>query len=137
MKLHLKITMPDGITRSFEHAGSVVRVGRDPESELSFQGEDGHAVSWNHARIELSADLRRAHERQWQGADHIKSPGPGERDEWAGIDDDQSICNLSRARAAVKDRRPKWPPKSLDRCRRPCCASCLTMLRRRVTFRTD
>jgi len=56
---------------------------------------------------------------------------------WAGIDDDQSICNLSRARGAVKDRRPKWPADSLDRCRRPFCGSCLTMLRRRVTFRID
>src|SRR5205809_1140259 len=55
MKLHLKITTPGGTTRSFEHAGTVMRVGRDPEGELTLLGEEGHAVSWNHARVELSS----------------------------------------------------------------------------------
>src|SRR5712692_526108 len=56
MKLQLKIMGPDGPTRSFEHAGPVVRVGREPGIELSLQGDDGRSVSWNHARIELAAD---------------------------------------------------------------------------------
>jgi pSer/pThr/pTyr-binding forkhead associated (FHA) protein len=55
MKLYLKIASPNGHVRSFDHAGSILRVGRDPSCELSLQGEEGHVVSWNHAQIELSA----------------------------------------------------------------------------------
>src|SRR5216684_150960 len=55
MKLQLNITTPDGATRSFEHVGSVVRIGREPGIELSLPGDDGRSVSWNHARIELAA----------------------------------------------------------------------------------
>jgi pSer/pThr/pTyr-binding forkhead associated (FHA) protein len=54
MKLQLKITLPDGGTRPFEHSGAVVRIGRDPASELSFDGDAGRAVSWQHARIDLT-----------------------------------------------------------------------------------
>jgi hypothetical protein len=56
MKLRLKITTPEGVSRTFEHSGPILRIGRDPECELSLEGADGHAVSWNHARIELGRD---------------------------------------------------------------------------------
>src|SRR5437667_11812718 len=56
MKLQLKVTTPEGATRSFEHVGPVVRIGREPGVELSLQGDDGRSVSWNHARSDLAAD---------------------------------------------------------------------------------
>ncbi len=56
MKLRLKITTPEGGSRTFEHSGPILRIGRDPECELSLQGAEGHAVSWNHARIELGRE---------------------------------------------------------------------------------
>jgi hypothetical protein len=56
MKLRLKITTPDGGSRAFDHSGSILRIGRDPECELSLESAEGHAVSWNHARIELGRD---------------------------------------------------------------------------------
>jgi hypothetical protein len=56
MRIRLHITTPGGATRSFEHAGPVVRIGRDPAGELALQGNDGKSASWNHARIDLSPD---------------------------------------------------------------------------------
>src|SRR4051812_10654170 len=55
MKLRLNIAAPGGTFRSFEHAGPVVRIGRDPAAELPLQGAEGRPVSWTPARIELSA----------------------------------------------------------------------------------
>lgn len=54
MKLRLSITAASGASTSFEHAGSVVRIGRDPTCELSLQGALGDAVSRQHARIDLT-----------------------------------------------------------------------------------
>ncbi len=54
MLLRLQITTPDGATRTFEHSSPVVRIGRDPASELALEGDNGRSVSWNHARIDLS-----------------------------------------------------------------------------------
>jgi hypothetical protein len=55
MKLRLQITTPAGTT-AFEHAGPVIRVGRDPACELALEGEAGSSVSRQHARIELAAE---------------------------------------------------------------------------------
>ena len=54
MKLRLQITAPAGPGFAFEHHGPVLRIGRDPSSELALQGEAGQTVSWNHAKIELT-----------------------------------------------------------------------------------
>src|SRR5579884_1087273 len=54
MKLRLSITATAGVSKSFEHAGPVIRIGRDPGCELSLQGELGDAVSRQHARIDLT-----------------------------------------------------------------------------------
>jgi pSer/pThr/pTyr-binding forkhead associated (FHA) protein len=53
MKLRLQITTAPDHSATFEHAGPVIRIGRDPACELSLQGEAGDAVSRRHARIEL------------------------------------------------------------------------------------
>jgi hypothetical protein len=55
MKLRLSIAVAPGSSLLFEHAGPVIRIGRDPDCELSLQGEASTAVSRRHARIELSA----------------------------------------------------------------------------------
>jgi hypothetical protein len=55
MYIRLSITTPGGAARPFEHPGPAVRIGRDPAGELVLEGEDGKAVSWNHARIDLAA----------------------------------------------------------------------------------
>jgi hypothetical protein len=53
MKIRLSINAASGSPATFEHSGPVIRVGRDPECELSLQGENASAVSRQHARIEL------------------------------------------------------------------------------------
>jgi pSer/pThr/pTyr-binding forkhead associated (FHA) protein len=55
MKIRLLIAAGSGATTTFEHAGPVVRIGRDPGCDLSLQGEASTAVSRQHARIELRA----------------------------------------------------------------------------------
>jgi hypothetical protein len=55
MKLLLQVTAA-GAGFSFEHRGPVVRIGRDPEVELSFSGDSSQGVSWHHARIDLAPD---------------------------------------------------------------------------------
>jgi FHA domain len=55
MNLRLSITAVSGASKSFEHAGPVVCIGRDAGCELSLQGALGDAVSRQHARIELGA----------------------------------------------------------------------------------
>lgn len=54
MKLRLHVSSLPASKAEVDFACSVVRVGRNPESELSLQGTGTQAVSWNHARIELS-----------------------------------------------------------------------------------
>src|SRR5262245_57678746 len=54
MKIRLKMTTPAGDTALFEHAGPVVRIGRDPSCELVLEGDAGTAASRQHACIELS-----------------------------------------------------------------------------------
>ena len=54
MKLRLQIATGDNGSTTLEHAGPLVRIGRDPECELSLQGETGRAVSRIHAQIELT-----------------------------------------------------------------------------------
>jgi hypothetical protein len=54
MRLRLRITDPKGSTFDFEHKGSNVRIGRDPEGELVLRGEASQTVSWNHARVDLT-----------------------------------------------------------------------------------
>src|SRR5262249_39057042 len=53
MKLRLQ---PLGSPSAFEHRGPAVVIGRDPGCELALCGEDERhrAVSWQHARIELT-----------------------------------------------------------------------------------
>lgn len=53
MKLRLSITTASGASKSFEHAGPIIRIGRDPGCELSLQGALGDAVSRQHACIDL------------------------------------------------------------------------------------
>src|SRR6516164_7271877 len=55
MKIRLSIDAGSGSPAPFEHPGPVIRVGRDPECELSLQGDTASAVSRQHARIELSS----------------------------------------------------------------------------------
>jgi pSer/pThr/pTyr-binding forkhead associated (FHA) protein len=54
MTIRLSIDTGTGRPTPFAHAGSVVRIGRDPECELSLQGDASSAVSRQHARIELT-----------------------------------------------------------------------------------
>lgn len=55
MKLRLEIITQDGTSQRFEHDGPRIRLGRDPEAELALAGNAAHAVSWQHAEIELEA----------------------------------------------------------------------------------
>lgn len=55
MKLRLRIAPSSGDPYVFEHEGTAVCIGRDPKCELQLTGEVNKAVSWRHARIELSA----------------------------------------------------------------------------------
>ena len=54
MKLRLQPLGSAASSPPFEHGGPVVRLGRDPGCELALGGEDNRAVSWQHARIELT-----------------------------------------------------------------------------------
>jgi WD40 repeat protein len=54
MNLRLQIATRSGYSASFNCPGPAIRIGRDPEGELSLKGETGHAASWNHARIDLA-----------------------------------------------------------------------------------
>ncbi|HTU21742.1 MAG TPA: trypsin-like peptidase domain-containing protein [Gemmataceae bacterium] len=56
MKVSFHLRGPAGLPPSFEHGGPLIRIGRDPQLELSFSGSAAELVSWRHARIELSAD---------------------------------------------------------------------------------
>ncbi len=55
MKLRLSIAAAPGGSRTFEHTGPVIHIGRDADCELSLQGPFGDAVSRRHARIDLTA----------------------------------------------------------------------------------
>src|SRR5689334_21542997 len=55
MKVRLQITTAPGSSFPFEHQGSALRIGRDPDAELPLTGEAGQSVSWQHARIEAAA----------------------------------------------------------------------------------
>src|SRR5262245_35265602 len=54
MRIRLDVSIPSQAQYRFEHQGAAVRIGRDPEGELVFQGEACQCVSWNHACIELT-----------------------------------------------------------------------------------
>jgi hypothetical protein len=54
MKARLQVTPGPGASFVFEHSGSTLRIGRDPDGELALQGEAGQLVSWSHARIDLT-----------------------------------------------------------------------------------
>ena len=56
MKLRLSIVVSPGNAVTFEHAGPVIRIGRDPDCELCLQGEASTGVSRQHARIELTSE---------------------------------------------------------------------------------
>jgi pSer/pThr/pTyr-binding forkhead associated (FHA) protein len=55
MKICLLIATGSGAQTTFEHGGPVVRIGRDPDCELSIPGDAGAKVSRQHARIDLAA----------------------------------------------------------------------------------
>jgi hypothetical protein len=55
MKIRLSIAAGSGAPTTFEHAGPVIRIGRDPDCELALRGEAADRASRQHARIELSA----------------------------------------------------------------------------------
>src|SRR5271165_2167024 len=55
MNIRLAIAAGSGRPTPFEHAGPVIRIGRDPDCDLSLQGEAADKVSRQHARIDLSA----------------------------------------------------------------------------------
>jgi serine/threonine-protein kinase len=55
MKLRLQTLGSPSPSAAFETRGPVVHLGRDPGCEMAFADSDGNrAVSWKHARIELS-----------------------------------------------------------------------------------
>jgi hypothetical protein len=54
MKLRMQISTRSGAPTSFEHAGPVVRIGRDSACELALGGGAADRVSRRHARIDLS-----------------------------------------------------------------------------------
>jgi S1-C subfamily serine protease len=56
MKLRLQVRQSANKAFTWEHTAPMARVGRDPECELSLQGEGSQSVSWNHARLELTPD---------------------------------------------------------------------------------
>lgn len=51
MMLRLQVRPPAGQPFDFQHAGPVIRVGRDPAVELSVSDDN---VSWHHAAVELA-----------------------------------------------------------------------------------
>jgi pSer/pThr/pTyr-binding forkhead associated (FHA) protein len=56
MRLRLKVAPPTGQASTFEHAGPVIRIGRDSGCELELRGEASQSVSREHARIDLRAE---------------------------------------------------------------------------------
>ena len=56
MKIRLQISLAPDTAMPFEHIGPVVRIGRNPDGELPIHGEASKSVSWDHARIDLSAE---------------------------------------------------------------------------------
>lgn len=54
MFVRLEITAPGQPRRDQRVSGPTIVVGRDPSSQLSFDGKTHDAVSWRHARIELA-----------------------------------------------------------------------------------
>ena len=56
MKIRLSISTGPNQTTTFEHAGPIIRIGKDPEFELSLNGEAARSVSFHHARIEFVDD---------------------------------------------------------------------------------
>ena len=56
MKIELEISAGPGKGQLFEHSGPFIHIGRAPECELAVNREQQSAVSWKHARIELTAD---------------------------------------------------------------------------------
>jgi S1-C subfamily serine protease len=56
MKVLFHLRGPGGLPPMFEHGGPLIRIGRDPQIELSLTGSAADSVSWRHARIELSDD---------------------------------------------------------------------------------
>jgi S1-C subfamily serine protease len=56
MKVLFHLRGPAGLPPVFEHGGPLIRIGRDPQSELSLTGNAAESVSWRHARIEVSGD---------------------------------------------------------------------------------
>src|SRR5262249_45248748 len=54
MKIRLLIAAGSGGPTTFEHAGPVIRIGRDADCELALQGAASTAASRQHARIDLS-----------------------------------------------------------------------------------
>jgi pSer/pThr/pTyr-binding forkhead associated (FHA) protein len=56
MKIRLTVTAPNGQSRTFEHAGPSVRIGRDPDFELCLEGDEADLCSTRHARIDLTPD---------------------------------------------------------------------------------
>jgi pSer/pThr/pTyr-binding forkhead associated (FHA) protein len=81
MNIRLAIAAGPGAPTTFEHAGPVVRIGRDPECDLALQGEAGDAVSRRHAQIQLSAggatvtDLGSSNGTQLNGV-RLEAPAP-------------------------------------------------------------
>jgi pSer/pThr/pTyr-binding forkhead associated (FHA) protein len=53
MKIRLSVSAGSAAPTTFEHAGPVIRIGRDPDCELVLPAEPGTAVSRRHARIEF------------------------------------------------------------------------------------
>ena len=56
MKMHLQITTPDGAVRSLELGKPEVAIGRNPASPVSFEGDAGKGVSWDHATIRVDGN---------------------------------------------------------------------------------
>src|SRR5207253_3494426 len=54
MKVRLQILGTPAPPAAFEHGGPVFHIGRDPTCELALDGGDNRAVSWKHARVELT-----------------------------------------------------------------------------------
>lgn len=53
MKLRLQVLPPSGVPFEFQHAGPMIRIGRDPASDLAFESSQDN-VSWEHARVTLT-----------------------------------------------------------------------------------
>lgn len=53
MKLKLQVNPPSGTAFEFQHAGPVIRIGRDPGADLALDSAQDN-VSWEHARVTLT-----------------------------------------------------------------------------------